>query len=273
MYKKILSLYLLSNIFLAPLSAAAEVYKGEISVSHKLEAKHANWQTEIKDELAEDLRAKKYSKNIFKEQIIEDEAVKSIKTQKLPKVNYKKEFLKDTPILLTEENKKFKKPCSAKKPIVEKGEIVVLKPVKKISTRTLRVKFKHKQKYENYRIALPEVNEKVAFKVVKDVYKNGKVIIPKGTPVYAKIGEVSPRAMGGAPAELTLEGFELQNKDGKTIPLNGKISSNGYSLSVWIGLAELATTPFLIGLAVPVLRVLPGGQAIISPKKEYIVYY
>ncbi|DAB20452.1 TPA: hypothetical protein CPT85_10055 [Candidatus Gastranaerophilales bacterium HUM_21] len=98
-------------------------------------------------------------------------------------------------------------------------------------------------------------------------------MIEKDTIVYAKIGEVSPRAMGGAPAEMTIEGFEMYDKKGKLIPLDGEIASSGYSLSFWIGLAELATTPFLIGLAVPLLRLLPGGQAVVTPRKNYVVYY
>ena len=72
---------------------------------------------------------------------------------------------------------------------------------------------------------------------------------------------------------MRIEDFEMYKPDGTRVGLDGEIDSSGYSLSFWIGLAELATTPFLIGFAVPVLRLLPGGQAVVSPRKNYVVYY
>ena len=69
------------------------------------------------------------------------------------------------------------------------------------------------QNSDKYKAAFPYIGDKVAFKVVKDVVKDGKVLIEKDTIVYAKIGEVSPRAMGGAPAEMTIEGFEMYDKN------------------------------------------------------------
>lgn len=191
--------------------------------------------------------------------------------------NAKKEFevplIQDEPIIITEENKKLKKTVYTGKVKTEKGIEVVLKPLHKIKTKNTSIKVKRDKEIEKYKIALPEIGERVCFKVVNDVVRNEKIIIPKNTTVYAKIGEVSPRAMGGAPAELTLEKFEILDKDGKIIPLDGTVSSSGYSLAAWIGVAELATTPFLFGLAVPLLRVLPGGQATVTPKKNYVVYY
>jgi hypothetical protein len=179
----------------------------------------------------------------------------------------------DEPVVISDENKKFKRSDYQRKVRTEEGVAVILKPVNKIRTKNKHIKLADGQNSDKYKAAFPYIGDKVAFKVVKDVVKDGKVLIEKDTIVYAKIGEVSPRAMGGAPAEMTIEGFEMYDKKGKLIPLDGEIASSGYSLSFWIGLAELATTPFLIGLAVPLLRLLPGGQAVVTPRKNYVVYY
>lgn len=211
------------------------------------------------------------SKKEFRLPVIEDEVAAELsKTTKCKKHEYNTEIIQDEPVVISSENKKFKRSDYKQRVRTEDGLAVVLKPVNKISTRNKRLKIGEK---DVYTMAYPYIGDRVAFKVVKDVEKDGKLIIAKDTIVYAKIGEVSPRAMGGAPAEMTIEGFELYDKDGKLVPLGGEIASSGYSLSFWIGLAELATTPFLFGLAVPLLRLFPGGQAVISPKKSYVVYY
>lgn len=224
-------------------------------------------QKDVKREMA---KKKKYN-----EVIIEDELVKELakNDSKKQKKKYKKALISDEEVLLTEENKKFKRPVYTGKVKTENGLEVVLKPVEKIKTKNSYLKVRQEKKVDKYKVPMPLIGERVAFRVVNDVKKDEKTIIAKNTVVYAKIGEVSPRAMGGAPAEMTIENFEMMDKKGNLVPLDGAISSSGYSLSFWIGLAELATTPFLFGLAVPLLRVLPGGQAVVSPRKNYVVYY
>ncbi len=201
------------------------------------------------------------------------ELAKRFDKSELKKQPYKEVFINDEPIIISAENKKQKRKKYNGKVNTEPGLEVVLKPLCRITTKNSNLKIKQTKGYKKQKIALPAIGEKIAFKVVKDVKKEDKVLIKKDSTVFAKVGIVSPRAMGGAPAEMILEDFEILNENGETKPLEGKITSSGYSLAFWIGLAELATTPFLFGLAVPLLRVLPGGQAKISPNKKYVVYY
>lgn len=225
----------------------------------------------IEDEIVKELDTKNIKKVKYKENVLEDDAAAVLpKEVKKKKHKYRHEIMSDEPVVISSENKKYKRSDYKKQVKTEQGIAVVLKPVNKIVTKNKRVKLGNDEKYK---LAYPYIGDRVAFKVVKDVVKDDKVLIEKDTIVYAKIGEVSPRAMGGAPAEMTIEGFEIYDKNGDLIPLDGEVASSGYSLSFWIGLAELATTPFLFGLAVPLLRLLPGGQAVVSPRKNYVVYY
>lgn len=226
----------------------------------------------IEDELAKEIDRTTVKKIKYKKLEIIDEGV-AVLPENTQKKEYKEEIVKDEKIVATESNKKLTPSDYKKTVITDNGAEVVLKPLKRVSTKSKKIKIKKDSNNEQYSVPFPSIGDRVAFKVVKDVIKDGEIVIEKGTLVYAQVGEVAPRAMGGAPAEMTLENFEMIDKNGKHISLDGQIASSGYSLSFWIGLAELATTPFLIGFAVPLLRVLPGGQAVITPRKNYIVYY
>ena len=226
----------------------------------------------IEDELAKEIDNRTVKKLKYKKLEIVDEGV-AVLPEDSQKKNYKEEIVNDEKIVSTEANKKYTPSDYKKNVITDNGSEVILKPLKRISTRSKKIRIKKDSEVEQCRVPFPSIGDRVAFKVVKDVIKDGEVVIEKGTLVYAQVGEVAPRAMGGAPAEMTLENFEMIDKNGKRVALDGQIASSGYSLSFWIGLAELATTPFLIGFAVPLLRVLPGGQAVITPRKNYIVYY
>ena len=230
-----------------------------------------NKTTTLKTGIKKDVKQTVPKKRQFNMPVIEDELADSWPSDlKNKKRKYKKEIMRDEPILISSENKKYKRSDYKKQVKTENGIAVVLSPVTKISTRNKKLKV---DKKTAYKMAYPDIGDRVAFKVVNDVEKDGKLLVAKDTIVYAKISEVSPRAMGGAPAEMTIESFEMYDKKGNLVPLDGEIASSGYSLSFWIGLAELATTPFLFGLAVPLLRLLPGGQAVVSPRKNYVVYY
>ena len=226
----------------------------------------------IEDELAKEIDNQSVKKIKYKKLEIIDEGV-AVLPEKSNKKKYKETIIKDEKIVATKANKRYTPSDYKKTVITENGSEVILKPLKRVSTKSKKIKIKNDTNEEQYRVPFPSIGDRVAFKVVKDVIKDGVIVIEKGSLVYAQVGEVAPRAMGGAPAEMTLENFELIDKNGNRIPLDGQIASSGYSLSFWIGLAELATTPFLIGFAVPLLRVLPGGQAVITPRRNYIVYY
>mgnify|MGYP001625043758 CR=1 FL=1 len=228
----------------------------------------------IEDEAVNELSSVKKNKVKYKEQIVADDTLATLPAKtKSAKRKYKNTILNDEKIVFSENEANFKRPVYTGKFKTENGVAVMLKPVGKISTKNSKIVLKKGNKSEKYNMPYPYIGDRVAFKVVNDVKKDGQLLIAKDTIVYAKIAEVSPRAMGGAPAEMTIESFEMYDKKGNLVPLDGQIASSGYSLSFWIGLAELATTPFLFGLAVPLLRLLPGGQAVISPRKNYVVYY
>ena len=285
-YKKILSSILVALILYT--SAGTDIFAAELkknrkntvlktgiqkNVKRKVEPKKEFTMPVIEDELVNDLNVKNTGKLVYKQQLLEDEADIIKYGSKNKKHKYKNEIVQDEPILMSSENKKYKRSDYKKQVNTENGAIVVLKPVNKIKTRNKYLVLNNDNKIDKIKMSYPYIGDKVAFKVVNDVIKDGRVIIPKETIVYAKIGAVSPRAMGEAPAEMRIEGFEMYKPDGTRVGLDGEIDSSGYSLSFWIGLAELATTPFLIGFAVPVLRLLPGGQAVVSPRKNYVVYY
>lgn len=290
MLKKSLSTFMIFSLILINLNAASiaatkktknvKTYYGNVSYTKKTAAKKQNKNKVennefniplIEDEAINTLRTNGYTKITYKNNQINEELPKELATKKEQKKKYKKEYIQDEEIIFTENNVDFEKPVYKGIERTDTGVEVVLKPVKKIRTKNSRLKISETD--EAYKVALPELGQVVEFKVVKDVKKDGKIVIPKNSRVIAKIGEVSPRAMGGAPAEMTIEKFRVLDANGKTINLSGNLNSSGYTLAPWIGLAELATTPFLFGLAVPLLRVLPGGQAVVTPRKNYKVYY
>ncbi len=284
MIKKLVALTIILNCLLShtsncvyALSYKNQVIKTGIQKNVEKEInKKKNYEIPIiEDEIAQvQTVGTKGKKKKYKQDVINDDALDGLKIAKLPqKRKYKRVLISDEEVILTEENKKFKRPVYTGQIKTENGLVVMLKPLKKVKTKSSYLKVKNENKTEKYKISSPSIGDQIAFKVIEDVQKDGKIIIPKNTIVYAKVGTISPRAMGGAPAEMTLENFEMMDKNGKLVPLSGEISSSGYSLSFWIGLAELATTPFLFGLAVPLLRLLPGGQAVVSPRKNYVVYY
>lgn len=284
MIKKLVALTIILNCLLShtsncvyALSYKNQVIKTGIQKNVEKEInKKKNYEIPIiEDEITQvQTVGTKGKKKKYTQDVINDDALDGLKIAKLPqKRKYKRVLISDEEVILTEENKKFKRPVYTGQIKTENGLVVMLKPLKKVKTKSSYLKVKNENKTEKYKIPSPSIGDQIAFKVIEDVQKDEKIIIPKNTIVYAKVGTISPRAMGGAPAEMTLENFEMMDKNGKLVPLSGEISSSGYSLSFWIGLAELATTPFLFGLAVPLLRLLPGGQAVVSPRKNYVVYY
>lgn len=259
-------------------------YKRTKKVVRKSQPKNVKKETEkkenkfviplIEDETANQLDKTQVKKILYKPLLLNDDATEKFDKKKTTKPEkYKTEILQDEPVIAIEQKHKYKRQRYSGVKNYNKGIKVVIKPIQKINTKTKRIVIKNEDKSETYRLPLPELNETVIFRVVNDVKFNGETVIPKNNIVTASVGAVSPRAMGGAPAEMTLEDFEVKDINGEKIGLNGTLNASGYSLSVWIGLAELATTPFLFGLAVPLLRVLPGGQATVTPRKKYVLYY
>lgn len=278
MLNRLISLFLITLIFFSNINTTAfcsEILQDEINpenFDNSLLHKNTYSPIIIQDEFIINQPQQNISTSHYC--IIEDEIVKStLRNKKFQKKKYQNNIIPDEQIILLKDKNKYKKFVYTGKVNTEAGYEVTLKPLKKISTKNSHLKIKDGKKYERYSITLPEIGEEYQFKVLEDITIDGKTIIPKNSIAYATVDNVSARAMGGAPAELKLDNFVVKTQDGKEINLNGSVTSAGYTLSPWIGLAELATTPFLFGLAVPALRVLPGGQAVITPRKKYTVFY
>ncbi len=223
----------------------------------------------------------KIQKKIFSEKqpkaeyspvLIQDSAAEELKKMNLKKHTYKKVILEDEPVI-TEVIPAQKSKVRKRNIQPHHGEKIVLKPLTKIRTSCKKVKFHHRGKLEKYEITLPEIGDPVPFKVMNDVNKDGEILIKKGTIINAEVALVSPKALGGAPAEIVLENLTMTDSDGNTVSIPGKLHRQGYSLALWIGIVELATTPFIFGFAAPLMRFAPGGQAVLTPRKEYIINY
>lgn len=297
MPKRVFSFILLCMVFFMQTSAFAaaqkhpvykkqqtsvkKTYKKKSSNQKKLASKNKIKKAEpeepefyippVPDPAADALVGKGFEKKVYKETIIEEEAPVSL----LEASAFKNTYI---PVIESDELPVCGI-CADIKPEIESSRVlenqaaVLLKPIKKISTKCKRIKVAYNGKNKKISIPFPLIGETVKFKVLNDVIENDRVLISAGSDVYASVGEVSPRGMGGVPAEMTIEKFYLLNDKGEMVELDGEVNSSGYTLAVWIGLVELATTPFLFGLAAPLLRVLPGGQAIVTPRKKYTVYY
>lgn len=109
--------------------------------------------------------------------------------------------------------------------------------------------------------------KEVEFVVAKDIAKDGKVVLQKGTKVAGRIELVTKNGPFGTPAELTLSNFVLP--DGKK--LKGEIRVSGATRSYWVYPIGYLTLPFFFaGAAVFTIR---GGHAKIKPGREFELIY
>lgn len=190
-----------------------------------------------------------------------------------PKVTYKELDLKDYPIIRTDRNKNSKRIVHTGKYHYKNEKMLRVRPVQKIKTKNSSVYIADGDDKVRKGVVYPLVGTELEFETLDDIVSKGKVIVPKGSIIKGSVGEVSSKAMGGAPAEIRVDKFKATGTDDKVFNLTGQVEGSGLSLSLWIGLIELGSTPFVYGFAAPLLRFLPGGQATISPKKEYVLYY
>lgn len=126
--------------------------------------------------------------------------------------------------------------------IIRGGE-VVLKPDKTkitvffsdyINSEDTPVKIRPAQKISTCYDEI-EVGDKIKFVTVKDIYKNGKLYIKKGTPVYGTVDYVSDNGWSYDNAQLDLKKFMTKTTNGKTITVTSPLSINGFDILQYKG--------------------------------------
>ena len=75
-----------------------------------------------------------------------------------------------------------------------------------------------------------EVGDKIKFKTVKDVYKNGKLYIKKDTPVYGTVDYVSENGWAYDNAQIDFKKFKTKTVNGKVINIENPLSINGFEI-------------------------------------------
>ena len=75
-----------------------------------------------------------------------------------------------------------------------------------------------------------EVGDRIKFETVKDTYKNGKLYIKKGTPVYGLVDYVSSNGWNFDNAQIDFKQFKTQTVTGEKLVVNNPLSINGYEI-------------------------------------------
>lgn len=126
--------------------------------------------------------------------------------------------------------------------IIRGGE-VVLKPDKTkitvffsdyINSEDTPIKIRPAQKISTCYDEI-EVGDKIKFVTVKDIYKNGKLYIKKGTPVYGTVDYVSDNGWSYDNAQLDFKKFMTKTTNGKTITVTSPLSINGFDILQYKG--------------------------------------
>lgn len=86
-----------------------------------------------------------------------------------------------------------------------------------------------------------EFGDKIKFKVVNDVYKNGTLYIKKDSPLIGIVDYVSDNGWSYDNAQIDFRQFKTKDVNGKIITINSPISINGFEILKYKGnrLAQL----------------------------------
>lgn len=80
-----------------------------------------------------------------------------------------------------------------------------------------------------------EIGDKIRFKVVKDVYKNGKLYIEKDSPVVGIVDYISENGWSYDNAQIDFKQFKTKDINGKIITINSPTSINGFEILKYKG--------------------------------------
>ena len=109
--------------------------------------------------------------------------------------------------------------------------------------------------------------KKISFIVLKDVVKNDKIVVPKGSQITGRVELITQNGPFGSPAYLTVGNFVLQN--GKNI--EGEIKISGANRSLWVyPVGYVGTIFFGVGALAFTIR---GGHAKIKQRHEFELNY
>ncbi len=247
-------------------SVALNCYKGQ-----KLSKPVFKRELIVDEVVSEFYKEKNPSKHIFKLNLIEDNFVAKIyrgKQLSKTKLNYK--LLEDEVVIARYSGQKLTKPVFSYR-LFDENTVDVEVTVS--SSSVISTNHVHFESFGGIDLGRGiDIGNPVTFHIVNDVKKDGKLVIRKGTPVKAIIGNIISSSSGGAPAEVTVERFITQDIYGNKIELFGEVQKRGINLYLPYYLLAVGGYPFTFGLSAFILY-LHGGQARISPGHEFTLYY
>lgn len=96
------------------------------------------------------------------------------------------------------------------------------------------------------------MGKRVTFRLLNDVYENGKIVISGGTNAFGEVVNIDKPGFFGKPGSLSINVKSIEAIDGSDIQLSGTLEATGKSNSV---LSIILTIFFLVGF------LIPGGDA------------
>ncbi len=126
--------------------------------------------------------------------------------------------------------------------------------------------------------AAPKEGQKLEFRVVDNVFCDGKLIIKKNTKANATLETIITSGMNGFPAEIIIRNFELADlydssneikiKNSQLIDI---ITKKGQNRALWVYPLKWALTP--IPFVGSLTNLIKGGHAKITPEEVFVIYY
>lgn len=156
--------------------------------------------------------------------------------------------------------------------IIRGGE-VILKPEKTqltiffsdyIKSEDTPIKIKPAQKISTCYDDI-EVGDKIKFITAKDIYKNNKLYIKKGTPIYGLVDYVSENGWSYDNAQIDFKKFKTKDIKGNIITISSPLSINGFDTLQYKG-KKLAQFFNYCGI------VFRGKEVDIIPEKDNIYF-
>lgn len=115
-----------------------------------------------------------------------------------------------------------------------------------------------------------EEGQIVKFRVIRDVYDGGKIIVEQGTIGTAKIETISPNGFMGVPAEIIVAHFNVPGLDRKKI--EGEIDKTGPNFMALAGALKYSIGTFIPGTGY-LFMLIKGGHAKINTYDVYEIKY
>ena len=243
----------------------------------------------IKDEVpASNLKSEQTLKPQMDTFKIDDNAVQDLKNQNLTKPVVNKQVIKEDIPLLKIKSEQAVKPAIESTVIEDK---VIPQNLKAKTLRELNPKkpaFNYQSiDYDTNNISIPiasinfltikktylDEGQKVSFKVVEDVIKNGELFIKKETPVSGIIETITKSSRGGDPEELIIGRFETQDIYGNKISLAGEVQKKGANRALWIRPLVWVGCASFFGSPLVVLLLIKGGRVKILPTQTFKLDY